>query len=1119
MRATAYPNHGLEIKRPFRGHSARVSAKALLLMLTAGQTLSHFKILGEINRGGMGIVYRAFDTKLEREIALKVLPPALVADPDRKRRFVQEARAAAALSHPHIAVVHAIDEENGVTFIAMELIEGRLLSEAMRREHLPIGRVLPLAIEVAEGLTRAHEKGIVHRDLKPGNVMVTHEGHSKIIDFGLAKLVQAEEGQAAAHAETTHAAHTRPGVVMGTTAYMSPEQARGEAIDYRTDVWSFGVMLYEMVAGNVPFQGRTGTDVVSAILRDPTPRFPTLATEAPRAVSEQLQRVVDRCLEKNPRERYQSMRDVVLDLRAIDRLSDPAIAARVAERHSARALVMATIAVAALLALGGWLLSTRSTREANDSGSVRPGAAVRRSVAVLGFQNLSGQPEAEWLSTALSELFSSELAAGETLRTIPGETVARGKIELALARSESFSRETLARIRTNLACDFVLVGAYLSMGEEAGRKLRLDLRLQDAVMGETVASITDLGNESDLLELVSRTGARLRERLGVAGLTPDSAATVRASLPANQEATRLYAEGLSRLRQFEALKARDLLQQAATADPKHPLIRTALSEAWSGLGYDATARQEAQVAFDLSSALSREYKLVVEARYRIVTRDWERAIEIFQSLGEFFPDNLEYGLGLTSVQTSGSKAQAALETVERLRHLPTPTSLDPRIDLAEAVAASSLSDYKRAEAAAARAAAKGAAHGAPLLVARAKLQQSNALDRLGDRKGAGVAAQEARQLFAAAGDVSGVARAQFLEAGMLRGQGNLSAAQALAEQILASGREIGDQRVVANVLAQLGIIQSQRGDVAGSIVRLRESLDVYRKLGDDSALARALNNLAGSLQLSGQLDEAATMYEESLTLARGAGDRNTVGFALNNLAEIRETKAEIKEARRLYEEALALRRELGYKEGIGYTSTRLGGLLMAQDDLRGARAKLEEAVKVRSDLGAEADVADTRLFLGTLAIEEGRPADGEQLARQALQVFDKERMTDRSAAAHELLARALLAQKKAAEAGAAIDRGRALAADTQDRYVRFAVRLTAASVQAEAGQLAAARTALQSLLSETEKAGFAEMSLQVQYALGEVEARLGQGRERLQALQKNAAARGYLLLARKASPP
>ena len=1116
MCLSAYPKRRSEIKQSPAAHSVRVSAKFFGAMLTAGQTLSHFKILGEISRGGMGIVYRAFDTRLERVIALKVLPPALVADPDRKRRFVQEARAAAALSHPYIAVVHAIDEEDGVTFIAMELIEGRLLSEALRHEPLPIGRALTLAIEVAEGLTRAHEKGIVHRDLKPGNVMVTNEGHSKIIDFGLAKLVEVSEASSTGRAETTLADHTRPGVVMGTTAYMSPEQARGEAVDFRTDVWSFGVMLFEMITGNVPFQGRTGTDVVSAILRDPTPRFPTASSEVPRVTFESLQRVVDRCLEKNPRDRYQSMRDVVLDLRAIERHSDPAIATHAARRRLSPALVLSSIAIVGLMALGGWLL-TRPTPVTNAPSVAPPPATVRRSVAVLGFQNLSGRPEVDWLSTALSELFSSELAAGETLRMIPGETVARGRIELALASGESFSRETLSRIRTNLGCDLVLVGSYLSMGEAAGRKLRLDLRLQDAMMGETVASISDLGNESDLLELVSRTGARLRERLGVAGLSPDTAATVRASVPANQEATRLYAEGLSRLRQFEALQARDLLQQAAAADPKHPLIRAALSEAWSGLGYDATARHEAQAAFDQSKELSRENKLVVEARYRLVNREWDRAIQIYETLVEFFPDNLEYGLALAGAQTSGAKAQAALETVERLRRLPTPPSLDPRIDLAEASAASALSDYKRAEAAAARAATKGAGHGAPLLVARAKLQQGGVLDRMGDRKAAIVAAQEARQLFAAAGDKAGVARVQFLEAGILRGQGNVSAAKELAEQILATGRETGDQRVMANVLSQLGIIQLQQGDIAGSIDRLRQSLAVYRKLGDNNALARALNNLAGSLQLSGQLDEAATMYEESLALARGAGDRNGIGFALNNLAEVRETKAEIQEARRLYEEALTIRRELGYKEGIGYTATRLGGLLIAQDDLAGARSKLDEALKIRTELDASADVAETRLFLGTLAIEEARPSDAEQLARQALEAFEKERMNDRAAAGYELLARALLAQSKPGDARAAIDRGRALTAGTQDRYVQFAVRLTAARVQDAEGRTKEARSALQALLNEARTAGFSEFGLQVQYVLGEVEARLGLGRERLQSLQKDASARGYVLLARKSS--
>jgi serine/threonine-protein kinase len=205
----------------------------------------------------MGIVYRAVDIKLNRQIALKVLPPELVADPERKRRFIQEARAAAALDHPHIAMVHEIDEADGVTFIALELIEGEKLRDLMATGSLSPTRSLELAVEVAEGLALAHERGIVHRDIKPANIMVTREGHAKIIDFGLAKLVEPLVGDAS-DVETALRRETEAGVVMGTVSYMSPEQARGDKVDHRSDVFSFGVVLYEMLAGNLPFQGRTG---------------------------------------------------------------------------------------------------------------------------------------------------------------------------------------------------------------------------------------------------------------------------------------------------------------------------------------------------------------------------------------------------------------------------------------------------------------------------------------------------------------------------------------------------------------------------------------------------------------------------------------------------------------------------------------------------------------------------------------------------------------------------------------------------------------------------------------------------------------------------------------------
>jgi serine/threonine protein kinase len=208
-----------------------------------GRTLSHYKVLDEINRGGMGIVYRALDVKLNREVALKVLPPDLVKGPERKRRFVQEAQAAASLKHPNIAVIHEVDEVEGETFIAMELIEGEKQSDVLRRGPLPVSRALEIAIEVTEGLENAHEKGIVHRDLKPGNIMLTVDGHVKIIDFGLAKLLLPLAGEGS-DVETLLRRGTDSGTVMGTLAYMSPEQATGSTVGHRSDIFTLGVVLY-----------------------------------------------------------------------------------------------------------------------------------------------------------------------------------------------------------------------------------------------------------------------------------------------------------------------------------------------------------------------------------------------------------------------------------------------------------------------------------------------------------------------------------------------------------------------------------------------------------------------------------------------------------------------------------------------------------------------------------------------------------------------------------------------------------------------------------------------------------------------------------------------------------
>ncbi len=298
-----------------------------------GRTLSHYRVIAELGRGGMGIVYRAQDLKLGREVALKVISPGLVRDPDLERRFVREARTAAAVSHPAITVVHEIDTAEGVTFIAMELIRGDSLAAHLERERLPLPRALELAIEIADALAEGHARGIVHRDLKPSNVMLTQSGHAKLIDFGLAKPARPRDpldsgadtpprGLApldAAAAGSSGAAPSDAGRLIGTAAYMSPEQVLGENVDPRSDVFAFGALLLEMLTGRAVFRRASAVETLHAVLKDPAPR---LAGVSHAQVESDLQRILDKCLDKDPALRYQGARDLVVDLGAARRRLD-----------------------------------------------------------------------------------------------------------------------------------------------------------------------------------------------------------------------------------------------------------------------------------------------------------------------------------------------------------------------------------------------------------------------------------------------------------------------------------------------------------------------------------------------------------------------------------------------------------------------------------------------------------------------------------------------------------------------------------------------------------------------------------------------------------------------------
>jgi TolB-like protein/tRNA A-37 threonylcarbamoyl transferase component Bud32/tetratricopeptide (TPR) repeat protein len=279
--------------------------------LAAGTRLGHFVLVAPIGAGGMGEVYRATDTKLGRDVALKVLPAEMAREPERLERFQREARAVAALNHPHIVTLHSVEEADGVHFLTMELVEGQSLDRVIPRGGLSVSRLLDIASAIADALAAAHEKGIVHRDLKPANVMVTADGRAKVLDFGLAKFA---DDSARGEADAATALQTRDGLVMGTVPYMSPEQIAGRGVDHRTDIFSLGVILYEMASGQRPFQGASSAELASAILRDTPPPICQVRAELPQ----NLGKVIERCLEKSAADRFASSRDLRDRLRGVN---------------------------------------------------------------------------------------------------------------------------------------------------------------------------------------------------------------------------------------------------------------------------------------------------------------------------------------------------------------------------------------------------------------------------------------------------------------------------------------------------------------------------------------------------------------------------------------------------------------------------------------------------------------------------------------------------------------------------------------------------------------------------------------------------------------------------------
>ena len=911
-----------------------------------GQLFGHYRVLEKIGSGGMGEVFRARDERLGRDVALKLIRPELASSPSILARFKQELLLSRQVTHKNVIRIYDLGDADGVKFITMEFVEGEDLRAILTRE----GKVSPkeainIIRQACTGLQAAHQEGVIHRDLKPSNIMKDASGRVVIMDFGLARTVGGD-------------GMTQTGMMIGTMEYMSPEQAMGNELDPRSDVFTMGLIFYELLTGNIPFRAESA---IASLVKRTQERAVPLSDVDP-TIPPTLSRIVAKCLERDPNARYNTIQGMIDDLDIFEgRRSWSSSASRAALGGSvflpsasgataapipvpspapAKGFPLKWVAVGiagiALVTGIGFVIKTKIGGSMGGRGSSQTAAL---SLAIVPFFNTSGDPSLNWLASSLSETLSTDIGQSQRVRLVSPSRLQQVLRDLHISPQSQLDLSTLKRIADFTNADTVVCGQYQKFGDQ----IRINATVYDLKHDRNYELKTDIPSEKELLNGLDNLASQVRANLSS---DPDVLRDLKGHpqyvLTKSVTALRAYDEALQLVRAGKVQDASKKFEEATTEDPNFAMAYSKLGLAYHSLGFDDKAEQASRHGVTLSENLPLQEKYLIEANHAVIMNDNVRAIAAYEKLTLTNPDDTDSQLALAGLYEQTSNYDEARRRLARVRAADSK-NLDAllasgRVEVSAGNPQTGLEFLNSAYSLATQFGNDEAKASVEQQMGLAYMSLNKLDEALKNFQGALEIRKKLGLEKGVASSLNNIARVQDK-------LGNSSEALSNFRESLSGFQRIGDKSNTAAVLLNLGTYYSDHAQYEDALKSTSDALTLYRDMGDEASQALCLNNLGSIRSYMGNFQDALTYYQQSFQIREKLKLTDDMAESLHNLAEINVDLGQYDTAVNQYLKALEIRRNSGDQNGVAVNSSSLGALFAEQGKYASALSALQESLK------------------------------------------------------------------------------------------------------------------------------------------------------------------------------